>query len=126
MTKIYNQQQFKQIRKNLRNQSHDVACEKIFWQKIRRNQIGYKFRRQFGIGKYVVDFYCPKLRLAVEIDGASHVMAKQAKTDKEREIYLESLNIKIKRYNNIDVKNNSEEVLNNLIVFCNNLKRIRF
>ncbi len=118
MTKIYNQQEFKNLRKKLRNQSHDVVCEKLLWRKIRRNQLGYKFRRQFGIGSYVVDFYCPQLKLAVEIDGATHASDREVDLDKVRQNYIESLGITVKRYLNIDIKENLSEVLNNLNDVC--------
>jgi very-short-patch-repair endonuclease len=42
------------------------------WQKLRRQSLGYKFRRQYGIGKYIIDFYCQELRLAIEVDGITH------------------------------------------------------
>jgi len=122
MTKIYNRQEFKDIRKKLREQSHGVVCEKLLWRKIKGSQIGYRFRRQFSIGRYVVDFYCPQLKLAVEIDGATHSTAIEINFDKERQNYLESLGITLKRYFNIDVKNNLQEVLNDLINACNNSK----
>ncbi len=122
MTKIYNQQELKDIRKKLRRQSHEVVCEKLFWQKIRGSQIGYKFRRQFSIGRYVVDFYCPQLKLAIEIDGATHSTNNEIELDRERQNYLENLGVVVKRYFNIDVKNNLQAVLADLINTCENLK----
>ena len=76
MTLLFNLKTQKQIRKNLRKQ--EVESEKILWWKLRNRQLGdYKFRRQFGINKYIVDFYCPKLKLAIEIDGATHSTKKE-------------------------------------------------
>ena len=46
--------------------------EKRLWSILRNNQLGVKFRRQHGIGHYIVDFYCPELKLIIEVDGESH------------------------------------------------------
>ncbi|HLB95733.1 MAG TPA: DUF559 domain-containing protein [Patescibacteria group bacterium] len=71
MIKIFNNKSHKILRQTLR---HNIpAPEKVLWQKLRAKQIfGYKFRRQYGINQYVVDFYCPQTRLAIEIDGDTH------------------------------------------------------
>ena len=58
-------------RKSLRNDSTD--SEKILWEILRRNGLGVKFRRQYSVENYVVDFYCPKLRLAIELEGKIHL-----------------------------------------------------
>ena len=69
MQQIYNLKNQKSIRRILRQQP--IRAEKILWQKIRMKQLGYRFRRQFGIGKFIVDFYCPKLKFAIELDGGT-------------------------------------------------------
>lgn len=102
MTQIYNKKEQKNTRKYLRKLP--VGCEIKLWSGIRQKQLGYKFRRQFGIGKYIVDFYCPELKLAIEIDGATHCTDKEIEHDKIRQAYIESLGIKIIRYSNIDIK----------------------
>lgn len=91
--KINNLNITKDKRAELRN--NVLMPEKILWKWIRNKQLGHKFRRQHGIGKYVVDFYSPSLRLVVEIDGSVHdeIMDK----DKAREDYFKSIGLKIKR-----------------------------
>lgn len=84
-------------------------------------QTGYKFYRQYGIGKYIVDFYCPKLKLVVEIDGSTHGTDEEIKNDKVRENYLRNLNLIIKRYDNIDVIESFQAVIGDLQETCEEL-----
>lgn len=59
------------LSRNLRNNS--TLAEAVLWKYLQNKQaFGYRFRRQKVIGKYIVDFYCPKLKLVIEIDGSSH------------------------------------------------------
>jgi very-short-patch-repair endonuclease len=120
MTKLYNQDKLKEIRKKLRRQ--DIGAEKVLWQKIRNRQQKYKFRRQYSIGQYVVDFYCPKIKLAIEVDGGTHSTAGEIKRDKNKQIFLEKLGIVVKRYNNIDVYKNISDVLTDIYIRCEELK----
>jgi very-short-patch-repair endonuclease len=67
----YNKSVMKQRRKALRHSMPNADV--ILWQHLSRRQMhGYKFRRQYSIDHYVVDFYCPRLKLAIEVDGESH------------------------------------------------------
>ena len=71
MNKFFNKRKYKDARKKLRNNM--PTAEIILWNIIRNKQIkNYKFRRQHGIGPYIVDFYCPNARIVIEIDGESH------------------------------------------------------
>jgi len=71
-----------------------TKSEKLLWKKLRNKQVGgYRFRRQFSIGRYVADFYCPELRLVVEIDGLQHNTKENKKYDKERDLFIKSLGI---------------------------------
>ena len=120
MTLLFNLKTQKQIRKNLRKQ--EVESEKFLWWKLRNRQLGnYKFRRQFGIDKYIVDFYCSKLKLVIEIDGATHSTKKEIKYDNLRQEFLENLGLVVKRYTNNEVKNNLQEVLEDIHKTCKNL-----
>jgi len=74
---VYNHKEYKAVRRKLRKQ--EVSSEKILWSKLRNKQQKFRFRRQYGIGKYIVDFYCPKLKLAIEIDGATHFKDEEVK-----------------------------------------------
>ena len=89
---IYNNLKLKQKRKDLRNKAQDA--EIILWSYLKNKQLqGYKFRRQHSISNYIVDFYCPKLRLVIELDGEQHSNKKNIKYDKKRTSYLNSQDI---------------------------------
>jgi very-short-patch-repair endonuclease len=72
---------------------------------------GFKFRRQYSVNQYVIDFYCPELKLAIEIDGDSHHGYFSEKYDNERQKYIESFGIHFMRFTNEDVCNNIDGVL---------------
>ena len=65
-----NKPQTKERRQELRNKS--TKAEKLIWNLVRNNRLGCKFCRQYSFDNYVVDFYCPKKKLAIEIDGGIH------------------------------------------------------
>jgi very-short-patch-repair endonuclease len=103
MTTIYNISKTKVHRQELRKQ--DITCEKILWSKLKGKQQEYKFRRQYGVGNFIVDFYCPKVKLAIEIDGSTHGTDEEIEYDIARTKFIESFKITVKRYLNIDVNN---------------------
>jgi very-short-patch-repair endonuclease len=80
---------------------------------------GFKFRRQQGIAQYVVDFYCPECRLAVEIDGATHSTVEEKARDRLRQAYIEDFGIHFLRFRNADVFENIDWVLE---VIANDLR----
>ncbi len=116
MTTLYNLFSQKRRRQSLRKQN--IGAEKILWSRIKNKQINYKFRRQFGIGNYIVDFYCPQLKLAIEIDGATHSTLREIERDEIREKYLKNLGITVRRYTNIDVRNNLLGVIDDICNIC--------
>jgi very-short-patch-repair endonuclease len=84
MTIAYNKKSQTARRRALR---HSMSkAEVILWDKLSRKQMhGYKFRRQYGVDQYILDFYCPRLKLAIEIDGDSHFVTGAEDYDKERQ-----------------------------------------
>ena len=110
MTKIYNRKKETKRRKALRRNMPEA--EIILWSKLKGKQIyGYKFRRQYSVGSYVVDFYCPKLKLAIEVDGISHLQLGSETRDNERQKYIETYGIQFLRYINTDIYENLEGVI---------------
>ena len=95
------------IRRNLRRTQ--TPQEIILWSKLRSRGTGYKWKRQVSIGKYIIDFYCPEKRLAVEIDGIQHDDNKEY--DVERTEYLKTQGITVLRFWNNEVNTNIEGVL---------------
>ncbi len=87
-------------------------AEALIWTKLKgRQMLGYKFRRQYSVDRYVVDFYCPELKLAVEIDGDSHYQKGSEESDKHRQAFMESFGIQFLRFTNEDVSKNLEGVI---------------
>ena len=95
MTKHYNKKSEQEKRRSLRKNM--TYCEKIVWLNLRKRQLGYRFLRQYSVDHFVIDFYCPDLKLAIEVDGASHNDPEQKKYDIQRQKYLEEFNIKFVR-----------------------------
>jgi very-short-patch-repair endonuclease len=124
MTKIFNKKSEKDKRRYLRN--NQTFSEKLVWMYLRKNQIyNERFLRQFSIDKFVVDFYCPKLHLAIEIDGDSHFANIEAiNYDKEREKFLRSLDLKIIRFTNIEVNQNLDKVISAIEIKVRELQSI--
>jgi len=71
---------------------------------------GVKFRRQYSIEKYVLDFYCPEYRIAIEADGGQHFEKEGLQKDQERTKRLESLNVRMMRFTNQEILTNIEGV----------------
>ena len=98
------------MRRSLRNNA--TAPEALLWQRIKGKQIeGLKFRRQFGVGPYVLDFYCPELRLAIELDGQIHDTFWAERHDDMRTKFLGENNITVLRFVNEVVYQNIETIV---------------
>jgi very-short-patch-repair endonuclease len=98
----------RELRKN------QTKAEGIFWSKVRDGRLfGLKFKRQYGIGSYILDFYCREKKLAIEIDGSQH--RKKIDYDNERTKYLNSIGIMVLRFWNNDVMKNMDGVLTKII-----------
>mgnify|MGYP003533007837 FL=1 len=107
---IYNEKILESRRRDLRVKQ--TEAEKILWQKLRNRQInGFKFFRQYSIGKYIADFYCSELRLVIELDGSHHYEENVFEYDKIREEFMKSLDIKTIRFSNLDVFKRVDEVM---------------
>ncbi|MBX4205515.1 MAG: endonuclease domain-containing protein [Candidatus Doudnabacteria bacterium] len=109
MKYLYNSQKLKLRRKLLRHNAPDP--EQILWYYLRNKAFGYKFRRQYSVSQYVLDFYCSKLRLAIEIDGDSHFNPKARIYDTIREKRVKQQNIQILRFTNDEIRENIEAVI---------------
>ena len=116
MTVLYNIKANRNIRNILRKQ--EVGAEKVLWSGLRNKQLLYKFRRQHGIGKFIVDFYCPRIKLAIEVDGMTHSLETEKTADLAREQFLSFCGIKIIRYPNDYVYHNLSEVLGDIYNKC--------
>ena len=111
---IFNRKETKEKRLTLRKNQTDA--EKMLWSKIRNKQLGgHKFFRQYGIGSYIADFYCPQLRIVLEVDGGFHYQKETIEYDNERERCMKELGIRTIRFTNLDVLKNIEGVYLSLL-----------
>ena len=111
---VFNKKSFKQRRRDLRKDL--TEGEKKLWTKIRRRQVmGYKFQRQYGVGPYILDFYCPVIRFGIELDGGQHAEKSKIEYDEKREKYLKKFNSTLLRFWNDEVLKNIEGVLLKII-----------
>jgi very-short-patch-repair endonuclease len=111
MTVLYNKTKNLEKRRILRREQTGV--ESLLWDNLRRNKLKCKFKRQYSVGPYVLDFYSPRNKLAIELDGFQHVENKEY--DEERSRYLSILGIKIIRFWNSEVSANIDNVIDKII-----------
>ena len=109
-----NSPQMKTRRKFLRN--NPTKEEVILWNKLKGSQLGEKFIRQYSIGNYVVDFYCPNKRVAIELDGGQHNDDEKKIYDQNRTEYINQFGIILLRFWNGDVLKGVETVLEAIFV----------
>lgn len=103
---LHNDKTKKTQRNSLRNNLTET--EKILWSKLKGKQLlGIKFRRQYSIGPYIVDFFSFEKNIAIEIDGDSHFLNKESKNyDQQRTNFLNKNSIRVVRFTNLEIKNN--------------------
>ena len=87
-------------------------CEQRLWLRLRRKQVlGVQFYRQKPVGDYIVDFYAPKANLVVEVDGSQHLEPAQIDHDRRRTVFLESLGLRVLRFDNRQVLQELDSVM---------------
>ena len=117
--KIYYNPNLKQLSRDLRNNS--TLSEVLLWKQLKgRKMKGYQFMRQKPIEKYIVDFYCSKLKLAIEVDGSSH--NEKVEEDLKRQNELEKLGITFLRLDDLAVKTQMQHMLRVIEDFIEELK----
>jgi len=110
--KIYYNPKLKPSARKLRNNS--TLSEILLWNEIKdRKMLGYRFLRQKPIGEFIVDFFCNKLMLVIEIDGDSH-REENFEADMLRQDWLESIGLTVLRFDDLEVKKDMENVLMSL------------
>ncbi|KAA0206006.1 endonuclease domain-containing protein [Candidatus Uhrbacteria bacterium] len=118
MKYLYNDPELKERRRELRKQMTPV--EHLLWSKLRgRRFLGLKFNRQFSVECFILDFYCPELRIGVELDGFQHLSEQGTAHDAERKTILNEHHIFTIRFMNHELSN-LDGVLNKLRSFCLN------
>jgi len=100
----------KEFSRVLRRNMSDT--ERKLWYRIRMKQIkGLQFYRQKPIGNYIVDFYCPKAKLVIELDGGKYYLKTGEEKDKIKDNYLSGLGLKVLRFSDVDVLRDIDSVL---------------
>lgn len=111
----YNQELKKNARSLRKRQSN---TELLLWYKLRGRQLlGFKFHRQFPIQNYILDFYCPEKKFAIELDGGQHATFKQSDYDKKRSDSLAKHKIRLIRFWDNDVLTNINGVLEEILKY---------
>jgi very-short-patch-repair endonuclease len=114
MKPLRNDPALKQRRRGLRLNQTDA--EKILWKHLRNRRLyGLKFFRQFSVGPYILDFYCPFLGLAIELDGGQHTADDTRAYDSARSAYLLTQKINVIRFWNHEVLHQTESVLRKVL-----------
>jgi very-short-patch-repair endonuclease len=86
--------------------------EQMIWARLRKKQfLGVQFYRQKPIGRYIVDFFAPKAKFVVEVDGSQHFVGDHAIRDKQRDTYLSNLGLLVLRFNNLQVLRETDAVV---------------
>ncbi len=108
--------------RNLRNDS--TLSEVLLWNEIKAGKMmGYKFNRQKPLLNYIVDFYCRKLSLVIEVDGVSHTYEGVAERDSKRQNELENIGLYFLRFDDLDIKQNMSSVLRTIEGFTEGFEK---
>jgi very-short-patch-repair endonuclease len=123
-TLIFNRAEEKQKRRTLRNNA--PRAERIIWEKLRKHQIdGARFLRQYSVEKFVLDFYCPEIKLAIEIDGSSHFTDEAKRYDAFRQGCIERFGISFLRFTNAEIYNALDAVVMKIKTTVEERRRVR-
>jgi very-short-patch-repair endonuclease len=106
---INNRKELKEFRKQLR--TNLTPAEAALWKCLKGNKLGRKFRRQHSVGNYILDFYCPDEKLAIELDGQYHFTSAGFDHDEQRTTYLSAQGIRVIRFENDEVFKATEAVI---------------
>jgi len=124
MSKHYNKRKMEERRKALRHKQ--TQAEAKLWDLVRnRRCLNVKFRRQYSVDYYILDFYAPEIKLAIEVDGGVHNINDQQEYDRNREEYLESFGISIIRFTNEEILTKREDVIRQIKQKINKLREQR-
>lgn len=98
--------------------AHSTEAERLLWDRLRNKSVqGMKFRRQHGIGHFVVDFYHPASMTVIELDGNIHHLLHVKEHDRLREEFLVERGYKVIRFQNEEIYNDIESVLHKIVSF---------
>ncbi len=103
------------LKENARNNRiGQTDAEKVLWEYLRRNALGVRFRRQFIIGDFIVDFACLEKKLVVEVDGLYHFTDEQMEEDRKRTYHISQLGFRVIRFTNEEIMTDINKVITNI------------
>ena len=109
-------QNSEQLQKRKALRKKQTIHETLLWSRLRGGKMdGCKFIRQYSIGKYIVDFYCPKYQLGIEVDGGQHDEEAAQRYDQERTQFITSQGIRIIRFWNNEICNQIDGVCDKIL-----------
>ena len=107
--------ELKNLRRELRKNM--TPAEAVLWQRLKAGRLdGTHWRRQYSVNRYILDFYCPIYKLCIELDGQDHYTMQGDTRDYDRTIFLNSKSIEVIRFENKDIWENIEQVLETIKV----------
>lgn len=110
----YNRNSLKDNRRKLRN--NPTEAERILWKYLRNRQIeNIKFRRQFSVDNFILDYFAPVIKLVIEVDGYTHFKDVEVKYDKRRQLKLETNGLEFLRFTNTEVIEATDYVVERII-----------
>ncbi|MBZ0204199.1 MAG: DUF559 domain-containing protein [Ignavibacteria bacterium] len=119
MSKVLYNYALKDLSRKLRNNA--TKAERLLWKEIKGRKLkGYQFSRQKPISNYIADFYSFKLKLVIELDGASHIGREEY--DKKRQNDIELIGFTVLRFDNSEIENNIEAVINTINKYIDNFE----
>lgn len=101
-----------------------TEAEKRLWYRIRCDQLGFRFYRQKPLLTYIVDFYCPKAKLVIELDGSQHYEPEHQANDKIRDAELASLGLTVLRFDNYRVMTEIDSVIEDICCIFKRLNKV--
>ena len=124
MARHFNRTSVKEKRRSLRRRQ--TLAEEIVWQNVRnRKMLGYKFRRQYSVDQFIIDFYCPELKLAVEIDGSVHDTSEAKMYDVSRQKHIETFGICFIRIRNEEIVGDANKAFAKIEEKINELEKMK-
>ena len=100
-----------------------TEAEKLLWVELKSRKLGVRFLLQYSIDKFVVDFYCPEIKLAIEVDGVTHGSSEEIEYDAYRQAEIENYKITFARFTNQQVYDNIKLVMHEIKARINILKK---
>jgi very-short-patch-repair endonuclease len=95
----------------------ETYAEKLLWRRLKMKQLGFRFKRQHPIAEFIVDFYCPKAQLVVEVDGNAHDNSRHRLYDEERTKAIERYGLTVVRIRNEEIIHDIEKVIAKIAQF---------